>query len=203
MIGAVVTLVHFDGPGADRDAEHLMAETDAEGGNCLLDDVADHRHRILAGCRRVARAVGEKDPVRRERDDFRGRGGGRNHRHLAPLTGELSQDVALDAVVDRHHVEPRPLLPAVALVPLPRRLVPAEALRAGDGGDEVHADEPGHSRACRLSASRSNRPEGSCAITAFGMPLLRMRLVNARVSTPPSPITPRALSQASRWRVAR
>ena len=52
---------------------------------------------------------------------------------------------------------------------------------------------PGHSRASFLSASRSNLPSGACAITAFGMPLMRMRLVSARVSMPQSPITPRRL----------
>ena len=31
MVGAVVALVHLHGLGADRDAEHLVAEADAEG----------------------------------------------------------------------------------------------------------------------------------------------------------------------------
>ena len=73
----------------------------------LRDDAADHRHGIFAGRRRVAGAVGEKDAVGLERRDVVGRGRGRHHRDLAALAGELAQDVALDAVVDRDHVELR------------------------------------------------------------------------------------------------
>ena len=64
-----------------------------------------------------------------------------HHRHLAALAGELAQNVALDAVVDGHHVELRAVLPAVALVPLPRRLVPGEALSRRHHRHEIHAVE--------------------------------------------------------------
>src|SRR5271166_2762249 len=134
MVCAVVTLVHLDGPSPDRNAKHLMAETDAEGGNAPRDEVADHGNGIFAGRGRITRTVGEEDTIRRERDDFRGRGVGGHDRHLATVAGELSQNVALDAVVDCDDVKFEPFLPAVALVPLPRRLVPAEALGAGDRG---------------------------------------------------------------------
>ena len=63
-------------------------------------------------------------------------------RHLAALAGELAQDVALDAVVDGHHVELRGVLPAVALVPFPRRLVPGEALARRHHRHQIHAVEP-------------------------------------------------------------
>ena len=49
----------------------------------------------------------------------------------------------------------------------------------------------------------ASAPDGSWAMTAFGMPLSRMRRVSARVSMPLSPMTPRALSHCSRCRVAR
>ena len=52
---------------------------------------------------------------------------------------------------------------------------------------------PGHSRASFFSASRSNLPSGACAITAFGMPFWRIRLVSARVSMPERPMMPRRL----------
>ena len=39
-----------------------------------------------------------------------------------------------------------------------------------------------------------NLADGSCAMTPFGMPLSRMRAVNARVSTPVMAMMPRALS---------
>ena len=103
--------------------------------------LADHRHRIFAGRRRIAGAVGEEHAVRLERHDVLGRGLRRHHRDLAAAAGEQAQDVALDAVVDRDHVEFRLVLPAVALAPLPRRLVPGEALARGHHRHQVHADE--------------------------------------------------------------
>jgi hypothetical protein len=44
----------------------------------------------------------------------------------------------------------------------------------------------------------SNLPDGSCAMTAFGAPFSRIQAVSARVSTPDSPMMPRALSHASK-----
>ena len=42
---------------ADGDSQHLMAETDAEDRNVFLDESADHRHGIVPGRSRIARAV--------------------------------------------------------------------------------------------------------------------------------------------------
>ncbi len=61
----------------------------------------------------------------------------------------------------------------------------------------------GRAAARAFSAGRSNVPEGSWTITAFGMPLSRISAVSARVSTPVIPTMPFAFSHASRWRVAR
>ena len=56
---------------------------------------------------------------------------------------------------------------------------------------------PGQRAALARSASRSKAPSGEWAMTAFGMPRSRMSVVSARVSTPVTPMTPRALSQPS------
>ena len=56
---------------------------------------------------------------------------------------------------------------------------------------------PGQRAASARSASRSNAPSGAWAMTAFGMPALRISVVSARVSTPVRPMTPRDLSHAS------
>ena len=56
---------------------------------------------------------------------------------------------------------------------------------------------PGQRAASARSASRSKAPSGAWAMTAFGMPRLRMSVVSARVSTPVTPMIPRALSQPS------
>ena len=106
-----------------------------------FDQLLDHRHGVFAGRRRIARAVRQEHAVRLERHDVLGRGLGRHHRHLAAGAGEQAQDVALDAVVDRDHVEFRIGLAAEALAPDPRRLVPGEALAARHHRHQIHADE--------------------------------------------------------------
>ncbi len=91
---------------ADREAEQLVAEADAEHrlarppSSCL-----DHRHRIDAGRGRVAGAVGEEHAVGRWRHDLVERvavAGTTVTR--APAAHEVAQDVALGAVVDRDDV---------------------------------------------------------------------------------------------------
>src|ERR1035441_4756288 len=54
MIGAMVTLMHFDGLGADRERHHLMTQADAENRNILRQELLYYRHGIFAGCCRVA-----------------------------------------------------------------------------------------------------------------------------------------------------
>ena len=69
----------------------------------------------------------------------------------------------------------RLVLPAVALAPLPRRLVPGEALAAGHHRHEVHADEARPLARLLLQRVEIELAVGSCAITAFGMPFSRMQ----------------------------
>ena len=82
-----------------------------------------------------------KHAVRLHRQNVFGRGRRRHHRDLAAFTGEQPQNVALDAVVDRDHVELRLGLPAKTLFPGPWRLVPGEALGGSDHRHQVHAFE--------------------------------------------------------------
>ena len=77
----------------------------------------------------------------------------RHHRHPAAIAGELAQDVALDAVIDGDDVEFRLVHFAVALAPLPRRLLPGEALAVVTIGTRSMPTSPGHAFASRLSAS--------------------------------------------------
>src|SRR5882724_6415183 len=57
MVRAVMALMHLHGLAAEGEAEHLVAEADAEGRRARIDDLLDDRHRIFAGRRRIARAV--------------------------------------------------------------------------------------------------------------------------------------------------
>ena len=138
-----MALMHLLRLAAHGDAEHLVAEADAEGRRAALHNLLDDGHRVLAGLRRIARAVRQEHAVGLQRHDVVGRRFGRHHRHLAAGAGEQAQDVALDAVVDGDDVEFRLFLAAKTFLPLPRRLVPGEALAGGDHRYQVHAFEAG------------------------------------------------------------
>ena len=111
VVGAVMAEGHLLGAPAQRQPEHLVAEADAEHRLAAGDQLADLGHGVDAGGRRVARAVGEHHAVRRERQHLLGGGRGGHHRHPAAQAREAAQDVALDAVVDRHDV--RAVLPSL------------------------------------------------------------------------------------------
>ena len=112
------------------------------GMSLALEHLADHRHRVLPGCRRVAGAVRKEEALGVVGEDVLGGRARGQHRDVAAGTGEAAQDVALGAVVDRDDPPSRTLAPPVALGPGPAHLVPAVALGAGDILGEVHALEP-------------------------------------------------------------
>ena len=108
-----------------------------------VDQLLNDGHRVFAGRCRIAGPVRQEHAVRLEGHDVFGRGFGRHHCHLAAGTGEQAENVALNAVVDRDHVEFRIGLPRIALVPAPWRLVPGEALATRHHRHEIHADQTG------------------------------------------------------------
>ena len=101
-IGAMVAMVHLDRPRAQRQREHLVPEADAEDRNRVRSTArissAPHRRRWPP----VAGAVREEQPPpgRAPSSVCRRR---RQHGDVAAGAGEAAQDVALGAVVDRHH----------------------------------------------------------------------------------------------------
>ncbi len=204
MVRAVMALMHLHRLAAEREAEHLVAEADAEGRRAGVDHLPDHRHRVFAGRRRIARAVRQEHAVRLHRQDVFGRRRRRHDRHLAGGLGEQAQDVALDAVVDRDDMEfavllrGRSLRPASTAVSSQVKRWPLVTI-----GTRSMPSRPGHSRASFFSASRSNLPSGACAITAFGMPFWRIRLVSARVSMPDEPDDAAALEPLIEMRASR
>ncbi len=152
MVGAVVTLMHLLGPAAERQRQHLVTEADAEHRDVGLQQILDHRHGIFAGRLRVAGTVGKEDAVRLHGQDFFRAGLGRHDGDLGAETGEQAQDVALDAIVDRHHVQRRRVLFAKTLVPGPGRLAPDRGLARGDFLGEVQPDQtrPGSGAALQV-----------------------------------------------------
>ena len=59
----MVALVHLFGLGTERQAQHLMAEADAEDGLAAGDEFLDFGHGVFAGGRRITGAVGQKDAI--------------------------------------------------------------------------------------------------------------------------------------------
>ena len=99
----------------------------------------DHRHRIFARRRRVARAVRQEEAVRLVRHDLFERRGRRNDRHPGSgLDQQGPEDVALVAIIHRNDVGAR-------ILPLPR---------AGEGWGEGFFF---------CSSRRSNRRQTLCS----------------------------------------
>jgi hypothetical protein len=126
MVGAVVALMHLLCLCTEGEAQHLVAEADAEDRDVGLDQLLDDWHGIFAGSRRVARAVRQKDAIRLHGKYIFGARRRRHHRDLAVETGKKAQDIALDAVIEADDVILGVAGPefAVALVPHPRCLRP-------------------------------------------------------------------------------
>ena len=99
--------------------------------------------------------------------------------------------------IDRDHMKARLEPLAVTALERPARLVPVIALGRADRGDEVHAVDAGPAGGLGAQRIEIEGASAEWAMTAFGMPWVRMSVVSARVSIPVSPMRPRALSQAS------
>ena len=144
MVGAVVAVAHLDGLRAEREGEHLVAETDAENRQVgLVEHVADHRHGVGASGCGVAGAVGQEHTVWVVRHDVIIGGRCRQYRHVATGRCEAAQDVALRAVIHCNHFMLCLCLRRVAVGPSPPHLIPLIGLRAGDVLGQVHAFQPG------------------------------------------------------------
>ena len=124
-----------------------MAEADAEGWQAALHELSRRRDRVAAGLR-IARSIAEEEPVGCELQHLDGRGPGRHHGQPAAPARQHAQDVALDAEVERHHVQARRGLPAETRLAartgqLPFGLGPLVGLGRADDAGQV---EPGHAR---------------------------------------------------------
>src|SRR5260370_3275856 len=125
MIGAAMADRHLFRAAAEREREELVAEADAKDRLLRLHELAQRGNGVGTGRRGVAGSVGEEYPVRLVREDLLRRGGRGHHSDAATVGGEKAQDVPLGAIVDRDYMEARTLEPAIALAPIPARLVPS------------------------------------------------------------------------------
>ena len=173
MVGAAVALVHLRGLRADREAEHLVAEADAE--------------QRLAASRAAA---GSPAPhIRRSPPDRPGRWRGTRRRARAPSPRRRSRWPAAPSPARRprrgcgrccassrnrsrrHGAAPRPR--ARSVIALAQRPAPPSQpyiCWQRDLLGEVHAFEPRPGPRLASSASMSNLPSARCAITALGAP---------------------------------
>ena len=104
VVGAAVTLEHLGCGRADREAEQLMAEADAEQRLARLQQLADHRHRVFGGRGGIAGAVRQEDAVGGERHHVVEAGGRAYDRDFRACLDEVAEDVALAAIIDRDDV---------------------------------------------------------------------------------------------------
>ncbi len=182
MVGAAVAEGQLEGLQADRPAEQLVAEADADDGP-LADQLA-HGVDDVVERRGVAGPVGEEDEVRIAREHLVGRGRARKQRQPAIPLAELPNDRELDPGVDADHVgavavaarpappgspcapgrrPPSAARPRLAPGPRPRSARPGRSRRASPRGRGCGAPAP----ACRprrspgprsRAASRASRP---------------------------------------------
>src|SRR5262245_44533736 len=125
-----MALMHLARGATEREAKHLMAETDAEHGQARIHELPDLRHGIGSGRRGIAWPVRQEHAVGLPREHILGGCRCRQYRELASGGGELTQDVALEPIVDGDDMKTRLGLPPIAFVPTPLGLVPAIALAA-------------------------------------------------------------------------
>ena len=105
MIRAAMSELQLVGFAAQRQAQNLMAQADAEDRHLpisLRTCAAWYVERL-----RIARAVRQKHAVRLQRQHIFGRSSGRHHRHAAAHLHQPPQDVALDSEIVGDHVKAR------------------------------------------------------------------------------------------------
>lgn len=57
VVGAVVSVIHFDGLGAQGQSQHLVTKANSKNRDVFGQDLFDHRDGIDARCGRIARTV--------------------------------------------------------------------------------------------------------------------------------------------------
>ena len=102
MIGAAMAELQLVGLAAQREAQDLMAQADAEDRD-FADQFADLRGLVVERLG-IAGAVREKHAVGLQRQHIFGGGAGRDHRNPAAGMHQAAQDVALDAEIVGDHV---------------------------------------------------------------------------------------------------
>ena len=137
-----MALEHLGGLRTCRQAEHLVAEADAEQRHVALQQPLDHRHGILARRRRIAGAVRQEHAIGLQPHDLVQRGARRHHRHLRAGLCEIAENIVLRPVIDRDDMRLLVSVLGIAMAQLPGPAAPILQHAARHAGDEVQAFEP-------------------------------------------------------------
>ena len=161
MVGAVMALGHLFGFRAQRQAQHLMTQADAEHRHAGFDHALDGGNGIFPCRRRIAGAVGQQHAMRLVPQHILGGGGGGHHGDVRAHPGQEAQDVPLDAIIDHGDAEAGLVLGRIAGAPGPGHFVPLVGLGGGNLLGQVQPFQSGEAaRLCqqRVLVDRAGRP---------------------------------------------
>ncbi len=149
-----MTELHLHRTRAAGQAQQLVAQADAVGGDAGVDDLADGGDGVIAGLR-IAGAVGQEHAIGLHGKHLGGGGLGGHHGDLAAAIHQHAQDVALHAeIVGQHLVGTAGRRRGMAAAQLPGALGPVIDLGGADLPGQVHALEageaPGRRKGCLL-----------------------------------------------------
>src|SRR5579871_4259958 len=94
---------HLQCPPAAGQPHELMTQADPESGYAVFDEPGRRDDGVVVRLR-VTRSIGQKYPIRSERQDIVGGRLRRQYRDPAGAFGQHPQDVALDTEVEGHHM---------------------------------------------------------------------------------------------------
>ena len=144
-----MAVAHLDCLTAKGQCKHLMTKANPENRKVGLGNhVFDHRHGINAGCRRIAGAIGQENPIGVMGHHIVKSGGCRQNGHIATRRGKAAQDVALGTVIDGNDLVFRVGLRGISLGPGPPHFVPAVGLRAGHVFGQIRTFQAGKPAGC-------------------------------------------------------
>src|SRR2546422_3192159 len=105
MIRAMMAELQLERLASEREAAKLMPQADAEY-RYAPRQLANRFDGVIDRLR-IARSIGQKNPVGLERQNVLGRSLGGNDLHVAVMIDQQAQDVLLDAEIVGRHAEPR------------------------------------------------------------------------------------------------
>ena len=143
MVRAAMSLVHLDGLGSCGERQHLMAQTNAEKRHIRIEQRLDHGHGIFAGCRRIARPVGQEHAIGLVLHNLGIGGFGWQHRHACTRLHQIAEDIVLRPEVERDDMRFALVRSAgIALSQGPSTAAPLLLVLARDALGQIHPFQP-------------------------------------------------------------